>query len=128
MTPEQKIKKWLLLKAVDDEFQVVPEQITAENVNDYWNKLVEEDSHWDLLSEFRSGQVETGLDSPYSRHYEAKEVAAQMDDGSWVGWTYWYGGGKHGCPEEIDWMEDAYDLEVTEEEKTLIVKTWKKLK
>ena len=49
-----------------------------------------------------------------------------MPDGSWVGWTYWYGGGKYGEPEAIDWMDDAYDLACTEEEKVVTVRTFTK--
>jgi hypothetical protein len=40
-----------------------------------------------------------------------------MLDGSWVGWTYWYGGGKHGEPGSIKWVEDAYDVVMTEVQK-----------
>jgi hypothetical protein len=40
----------------------------------------------------------TDIPAPSSRHYEAKSVAKQMSDGTWVGWTFWYGGGKHGEP------------------------------
>lgn len=50
-----------------------------------------------------------------------------MTDGSWVGWVYWYGGGKHGDPEDIEWMKDAYDLELTETEKLVVVQEFKKI-
>jgi len=46
--------------------------------------------------------------------------------GDWVGWTYWYGGGKHGEPDAIDWLSDAYNLIVTEEEKLVVVRTYTK--
>jgi hypothetical protein len=49
-----------------------------------------------------------------------------MADGSWVGWTYWSGGGKHGEPESISWMSEAYELDVKEEEKLVIVQTFSK--
>lgn len=68
--------------------------------------------------------METGLPAPSSRHYESEAVAYQYVDGSWVGWSYWYGGGKHGEPEAIDWMEDAYDVNCTEEEKVVVVRTF----
>ena len=64
--------------------------------------------------------------SEYDRHYETKTVATQMDDGSWVGWVYWYGGGKYGEPEAIEWIEDAYDLDCVEEEKVVVVRTFAK--
>lgn len=67
---------------------------------------------------------ETNIDAPYSRHYESRSVARKLSDGNWVGWTYWYGGGKYGDPESIDWIEDAYDLNCVEETKTVVVKTF----
>lgn len=107
MTPIQKIKREILLLAE-------VEKITAENVDEQYDIFVDKELHWDFESEFRCGTVETKLPCYGSRHYESKSVATKLSDGSWVGWTYWYGGGKHGNPEEIDWMSDAYDLEVTE--------------
>jgi hypothetical protein len=47
-----------------------------------------------------------------------------MLDGSYVGWTYWYGGGKHGEPESVPWMEHAYEVEMREE--TRVVKVFTK--
>ncbi len=48
-----------------------------------------------------------------------------MLDGSWVGWTFWYGGGKHGEPGNVPWMEDAYDLTFTLE--AVVVKRFSKV-
>ena len=72
-----------------------------------------EDARHDAEAGIRGCGVPTGLPCDYSRHYESKAVAAEMLDGSWVGWTYWYGGGKHGEPSGIPWMEDAYEVETT---------------
>lgn len=80
----------------------------------------------DYKYEMREGAIETGLPCEHSRHYESKSVAAQASDGSWGGWTYWYGGGKHGEPESIDWMNEAYDLDCKEEEKLVVVRTFSK--
>lgn len=68
------------------------------------------DARYDAEVGIRGCGQPTGLPCDYSRHYESKSVAAEMLDGSWVGWTYWYGGGKHGDPGGISWMEDAYDV------------------
>lgn len=129
MTPEQKIKREILIQARasgDEDLQFVGD-VTAENVESLYDSvLVDHDAHWDFESDFRSGSVETGFPSQSNRHYEAKEVAAKLSDGSWVGWTYWYGGGKHGEPEAIDWMNEAYELTVTEEEKLVVVRTFVK--
>jgi len=40
----------------------------------------------------------------------------------YIGWTYWYGGGKHGNPEEIEWVSDAYFLNLEKEEEITIIK------
>lgn len=123
MTPEQKIKWAILAKVAEWEGKPL-EQVTADNVDALYDKLEEEDRHWDARAEIRAGEVETKLPCQYSRHYESKAVAAKMPDGSWVGWTYWYGGGKHGEPEAIDWMGEAYSVDCKEEEKLVVVRTF----
>lgn len=88
---------------------------TGEKVDEVFDSLGEEDDYGhlqDATEEIRSGyDEETDISCEFSRHYEAKSVARKMSDGSWVGWTYWYGGGKHGEPESIDWMDSAYDAQ-----------------
>lgn len=110
MTAEQAIKKHMLLEAISLNPDLIwPEEITEKNVDDVWEELlVEKDLHWDFMWEFRESGEDSGIPTQYSRHYECKEVARQLSDGNWVGWTYWYGGGKHANPEEIDWMDEAY--------------------
>ena len=86
---------------------------------------IPEDYLQDAKEEVRSSGADTDLPSQSSRHYEAKEVAAQLPDDSWVGWTYWYGGGKHGEPSAVDWIEEAYDLVCISE--TKVVNTFTKV-
>ena len=115
-----RIKKEILLSAG------ITAEITPENIDEIY---YEEDLGFcdeDFESEFRYGDVETNIKPLYSRHYESKSVAKKLSDGTWIGWTYWYGGGKHGCPGEIGWMEDAYELDVKEEEKLVLVRTFSK--
>lgn len=131
MTPEQKIKHAIIVSDYNSRvgYGETPEplpEITADNVDAVFE---ERGAEWQLqesTDEFRQGEVETGVPCQDSRHYESKSVAAKMPDGTWVGWTYWYGGGKHGEPEAIDWMNEAYDLAVTEEEKVVTVRTFAK--
>ncbi len=123
MTPIQKLRHAVLLQLASWDPDLIFGEITAENVDDLYNDQEETEG---AKSEIRGGQFETGLPSQRSRHYESKEVAAKMPDGSWVGWTYWYGGGKHGEPESIDWMEEAYDVQYEEEEKMVTVYTFTK--
>lgn len=125
MTPEKKIQKEILTRYFDDN----PDdnrgvEMDETGINSEWERLNEDYALQDHISDFRCGQVETKLKCDWSRHYESKSVATQMSDGSWVGWTYWYGGGKYGEPESIDWMDQAYDLDCTEEEKMVIARTF----
>jgi len=130
MNAEQKIKKQILLQAqgglYSEPFKKGIE-ITAENVDGLYDEFRETNFYWDYESEFRGGEVETEIDAGWSRNYELKSVASQVFDGSWVGWTYVYGGGKHACPEDIPWMDDAYELSCTESEKTVIVRDFQKV-
>jgi hypothetical protein len=123
MTPQQKLKHLILNRHADLTQQDTVE-ITADNVDELYDAI---DEPWDARSEVRSSGVKTGLPCDWSRHYESDAVAAQAPDGSWIGWTYWYGGGKHGEPEAIDWIEDAYDVTVTEEPRTIIHRTFTKV-
>lgn len=129
MTPQQAIKHLILMrhaqfsgKDMDYSFSLSPEEIEEK-----FCALVESGERWDAQNEVRGGEVETDVECEWSRHYESKPVAAQHPSGKWVGWTYWYGGGKHSEPEEIEWIEDAYFLECEEEEKTVVVRTFTKL-
>lgn len=80
-----------------------------------WEKFHDEDLTQDALSDFRCSGVVTGFECEWSRHYDSCAVGRQLSDGTAVGWTYWSGGGKHGEPEAIDWIEKSYDLDVREE-------------
>ena len=118
MTPEQKIK-WAMLVFGQ---VALPEPVTPEGIDRAWTEVVAAHDHWDLMSEMRSGDLETGLPTGPTYNYAGKSVAAKMPDGTWVGWTYWHGGGKHSNPSQIPWMEEAYSLAVHEE--TRVVKVW----
>lgn len=127
MTPEQKLKWSILLKAVAFEYIADPGVITADNVDQLYD---DNNQNWELQdarNEIREGSEETNIEAPSSRHYECDSVAAQMPDGSWVGWPFWYGGGKHGEPEAIDWMNEAYDLTCTEEQVLVTKRTFTKV-
>jgi hypothetical protein len=125
VTAEQKIKYQILLEAIRHgwlELELGHDDIN--NVDELFQQFI--DDLWDAKNEFRQGEFETDIKCDYSRHYESKSVAAKLWDGSWVGWTYWYGGGKHGEPEAIDWMDEAYFLDCVEEEKLVVVRTFSK--
>lgn len=127
MTPENKIKRAILLRAKkNNDIEITSSLETDESVVEHYGELVESDCHWDYESEYRPGEVETDIECERSRHYEARSVAAKMDDGTWVGWTYWYGGGKHGEPNAIEWMEYAYDLECVETQEMVTIRKFTK--
>ena len=126
MTPYQKLQYLILSKAAKwDEIELG--EVTPENIDDLWDEYENQDSIYDATNEIRqSWDEETDIPCEWSRHYESKSVAAKTPDGSWVGWTYWYGGGKHGEPEAIDWMESAYNIDCVEEERVVTVRTFTK--
>lgn len=125
MTTQHKIKH-LILTIIAAWSEGQPPQFDAGAIDEAWDSA-DEDYLQDARAEVRGSGIETGLPCEYSRHYESKAVALQADDGSWIGWTYWYGGGKHGEPESIDWIEYAYDLTCSEEQKTVTVRTFAKI-
>lgn len=128
MTPSQKIIHLILLLLAEWKRESLPE-VDAENIEALFDRAKEEDdgSLRDAINEIRASGVETHLPVPHSRNYEARAVARQYVDGSWIGWTYWYGGGKHGAPQDVVWIEYAYDVSATEEPKTVIVRTFEKV-
>ena len=126
MTPEQRIRLHILKEAIADDVVNISDEITKENVDELFEQSNDKWQLQDYISEFRCSGEETEIPAPHSRHYESGSVARKLSDGSWVGWIYWYGGGKHGEPEAIDWMGEAYDLTVTEKEQLVVVRTFEK--
>lgn len=123
MTPTQKIK-WLVLAKAAKWGGEAPPPYPCADVDDLYDAAWEREELYDAVSEVRGSGEETGIEAGWSRHYESKGVAARLPDGSWVGWTYWYGGGKHSDPGSVPWMEDAYD--VTMREETRVVRVFAK--
>lgn len=130
MKAEFKIKKQIILNTYfgNNEKPPFDSLDTEEQVEDAWYYLYENDfafSMHDVTYDFRHSGEDTKIPArDWSRYYDSKEVGVKLDDGSWVGWTFWSGGGKHGDPDGIDWIEDAYYLNVLEEEKLVIVRTF----
>ena len=100
---------------------------TNEEIEELYDEMLDQDILWDAIGEIRCGEHETEVPCDYSRHYESTSVAMKCVDNSWVGWTYWYGGGKHGEPEAVDWIEYAYNLDVEEKEQLVVVRKFKKV-
>ena len=85
-------------------------------IDELFELLGEDDILIDNIEEYRGSGEESNIVPEWSRHYESESKCAQMQDGSWVGWTYWYGGGKHGNPDEIEWIDDAYYIKLVKTE------------
>ena len=120
MTPLQKIKTTILKLAIinnhiDLDFSTINES-NIDELYDLYHSEIEE-----IEYDFREGSEATNIEPLYSRHYESRSVASEMSDGSWVGWTYWYGGGKHANPEDINWINEAYNVEYVEKQVTIKV-------
>lgn len=114
MTAPQLICKAILERLVAQDVDV-PE-VTPENVDSLYDQFVVDDETGlaqDILSVYREGEFETDIPANHHRDYESKSVGAKIGD-QYVGWTYWYGGGKHGEPSAIEWISDAYFLDLVE--------------
>ncbi len=129
MTPEQAIKYEILQDAFENKDAICPGRlITEKNIDGFYEDLlVKKNLHWDYVSDFRCSGEETNIVCGGSRNYETKSVATQLRNGIWIGWIYWHGGGKHGDPGAIPWMEEAYFLECSEHEEIVIVRDFKKV-
>ena len=132
MTPEQKLKALVLAAIQDDEYRrdllsdqvpgiLDPIPVFGPEMDALYSAAQEadEDLVWEFQDELRVSGEDTDLVCDWSRYYESKGRAVQALDGSWVGFTYWYGGGKHGEPGSVEWMDDAYDVEVHEETRVI---------
>ena len=126
MTAQQKVKALILMRY--RQWRNAVPALTKETIDATWQTLQEMDNVRDAMNDIRSSGDSTGLpDRQWSRNYESDEVGAKLPDGSWVGWTHWHGGGKHGEPEAIDWISDAYDITCTEEQRLVTVRSFAKV-
>ncbi len=77
----------------------------------------------DVEREFRGAGTPTDLRAPGSRHYECDMHVVQCGD-KWVAFPYWYGGGKHGDPEAIPWLDAEEVRFVNMREETRVVQVF----
>lgn len=125
MTAEQKLK-WKILSLDAKWKKLDAPEYPNSNIEELYQDLIDDDYHWDAESETREGEYETNIQPEYLGDFESKSVAIKLPDNTYVGWTYFDGGGKHSNPDEIKWIENAYDLDCIEEEKTIISRTFTK--
>jgi hypothetical protein len=127
MTPEQRIKREILVRAEERQKKwgesVTLPDLTDENIDAVYDELRDEwcDTVSDEEMDFRGDGVVTDITPKPSWYFAAESHAIKLQDGGWVGWTFYYGGGKHDEPDAVDWMPDAYEVEMTEETKVVQV-------
>ena len=112
MSPSQLIKLAIIKAAESWEQLELDGHVNKDNIDDIYRHNHDECNLDDCDQEVRCGGVLTGLPSESSRHYECDSVAIRIE-GVWVGFPYWHGGGKHGEPESIGWIDSAYFVKAT---------------
>jgi hypothetical protein len=137
ITAEQRIKRHILLAVLTEEQLGTPDYLdfsTAEGIDaayklakDY-NGVFSEIEIIDEEEYFREGGRATSLSCKgYSRHYESEQVARKLSDGTYVSWVYWSGGGKHGEPSAMDWMDEAFEVNCEEKQEMVTTYTFTKI-
>ena len=68
------------------------------------------DSLIEVEEEIRVGNVRTGLVPEFRSYVESEAVAIPVTGipSLYIGWTYFFGGGKYSEPNAIEWMENCY--------------------
>lgn len=98
-------------------------------IDDLFEYLTENPKLIDLWGEvkyeFRNSGESSNLPSQnrYSRYFELETVVKKIGD-KWLCWDYFYGGGKHSYPEDMEWEDTAKIVNCVEEEVTIIKKTF----
>lgn len=112
LTAPQKCRYLVLVKLNEWRKTKMPDIASAEALDEIFEQEDSDDdgSFQDARNERRYGIEAEGIETPYSRHYEIDAHAAELPDGSWIGWWHLHGGGKHGEPEAYDWVSEAFDL------------------
>lgn len=124
LSAKEHILKYVLDEFLSTTYRDVPFVSDELSVCESWDLLVAS-GHYNALNdllqhEFRCSGEETNLPCEYSRYYESVQVARNLG-GAAVSWTYWYGGGKYGEPETVDWLDDAYFVKCEQVVKTVNV-------
>jgi hypothetical protein len=121
MTPEQKLK-CVVINLLREWRKEHPLPFSPDTADSAWQSALDDGNFFDAMNEVRSGGELTDLQTEgYERDYDGEEVAGQMPDNSWVGWTYWSGGGHHGEPGSIPWLGQAYNVTCKEELRLVLV-------
>ena len=118
MTAQELIINHIKKKAIErhEKYQIeIPEDIT------------DSDEYCSVKYDVRhEGQevIINGKDIPSCRVFECVYHFQEID-GKCVAYPYWFGGGKHGEPESVDWIEYAFFIEL---DTPIVVQTYKEIK
>ncbi len=128
LTAVQKCRYLVLVKVNQWRRTEMPDIATPDALDELYDSEEANDdgTFQDARNERRWGIEAEGIDTPCSRNYEIDAHAAELPDGSWVGWWHLHGGGKHSEPEAYDWVSEAFDLNHTAEVVTVTKHTFKK--
>lgn len=104
----------------DDKVEEFYDEVKYEEFEDYVR---------DVVSEFRDSGENINDKVYEDRYYCYRDVAIPITgrDDLYLAWTYYFGGGKHAQPWDVEWMEDCYLLRCREVEETRIVKVYEKV-
>lgn len=125
MNAQQLLQKAILLKAVEfGTIQSFDDGLGGDQVDELYNSYDRYDELADAWCEVRYDGIDCNLPTiTSSRHYEVDAKAINID-GKWVKFDFYYGGGKHGDPDEYNYIEDAVIVDCTQEEITVIKYTF----
>jgi hypothetical protein len=132
LTAPQKAMYLVLVRLSQFRKTEVPELADGAAIAElYATEYANDDGYFqDARNETRNGieVPEITKGSPCSRNYEFDANVGKLPDGSYVGWWFAYGGGKHSEPDyAIDWVADAFDVTHAAEEVTITKHTFTKV-
>lgn len=83
---------------------------------------------YDAQQDIMEGEWQTNIEPEFSRHCETESVAVKDNYGNYIGFTRYFGGGKHF--EESSWYDqsiaDSYYLTCQEKKVFAVQRTWAK--
>lgn len=122
------LKKYIVEYAKKHGFQHEGSLKTKEQI-DAAMSVMHDQIGCDAQQDIMEGEWETNITPDYSRHCETESVAVKDNYGNYIGFTRYFGGGKHfDCAENYEYIiEHAYYLTCQEKEVLTIERTWAKV-
>lgn len=122
------LKKYILEYAKEHDWEYNGPLNTKEELDEAM-ALMHDQIGCDAQQDIMEGKWETNIIPNFTRHCETESVAVKDNYGNYIGFTRYYGGGKHF--DEYSWydesIEGAYYLNCEEKEVLTIQRTWSKV-